>query len=310
MGPLLGHAAGWRLGRPPRLTLVPCATLGLVPWHAARTPPAADGTRRYACQEAVLSYAATGRQLIDAARREWLPIDASPVLVANPAGELLFWAAAEVEAIRAAHYPRATAYGRTSGAVTGRGLPEEVLRWLPGSPASVASLLHLACHAHTGEVPTRSSLVLAAPKSVSQDGRQRAAPSPLPVARILRQALHRPPAAPGGLVVLSACVSDLADRDHDEALTLATAMLATGVAGVVGSHWIVDNPGTPILMFMLYHFLGQGHGVAEALGAAQRWMLAPHREVPAAMPAVLADEVHHTDLAAVATWAAFTYQGR
>jgi len=308
MGPLLGHVAGWGLGRPPRLTLVPCGTLGLVPWHAARTLPAVDGTRRYACQEAVLSYAATGRQLVDAARREWLPPDANPVLVANPAGDLLFWAASEVEAIRAAQYPHATTYGRTSGPVAGRGLPEEVLRWFPGSSESVASLLHLACHAHTGEPPTRSFLALAAPRTARQDGRQRS--EPLPVARILQQALQRPPAAPGGLVVLSACVSDLADRDHDEALTLATAVLAAGAAGVVGSRWVVDNAGTPILMFMLHHGLRQGLLPADALRAAQVWMLDPGREVPGDMPQSLTDEVARTDLTAVGTWAAFTYQGR
>lgn len=307
MGPLLDHVAGWGRKRVPRLTLVPCATLGLVPWHAARGSGAAGGPRRYACQEAVLSYVATGRQLVDVARRERLPLDASPVLVANPTGDLV-WATFEVEAIRAAYYPHATTYGRPASQFGSRGLPAEVLRWLPGSLEAGASLLHLACHAFTGKTPAWSSLTLAAPKRVDHAEQRRS--EPLPVTRILQQALNRPPAAAGGLVVLSACVSDLTDRDHDEALTLATAILAAGVASVVGSRWVVDDAGTPILMFMLHHFLRQGVGPADALRAAQVWMLDPGREMPGEMPESLADEVDRTDLTAVGSWAAFTHQGR
>src|SRR6266536_3157774 len=41
-------------GREPRIVLVPGGELGLVPWHAARCP----GDLRYACQGAIISYAA------------------------------------------------------------------------------------------------------------------------------------------------------------------------------------------------------------------------------------------------------------
>ena len=56
-------------GREPRIVLVPGGELGLVPWHAARRP----GDLRYACQGAIISYAASARQFVDAARRRPRP---------------------------------------------------------------------------------------------------------------------------------------------------------------------------------------------------------------------------------------------
>ncbi|MGO4428264.1 CHAT domain-containing protein, partial [Streptomyces sp. MCAF7] len=80
MGPVL--AAVGPLGRPPRIVLVPCGALGAVAWHAARTPYGRDGrAHRYACEEAVLSYAPSGAELLRAAARDRLPIAAGQVLV-------------------------------------------------------------------------------------------------------------------------------------------------------------------------------------------------------------------------------------
>ncbi|MFG2124269.1 hypothetical protein [Streptomyces sp. NPDC048710] len=47
--------------------LVPCGRLGIVPWHAARLP--AGAPRDHVCQIMVISYAASGRQFLDAVRR-------------------------------------------------------------------------------------------------------------------------------------------------------------------------------------------------------------------------------------------------
>jgi CHAT domain-containing protein len=54
----------------------------------------------------------------------------------------------------------------------------------------------------------------------------------LSVATVLRRAEGRPP---GGLVVLSACSSDVTVREYDEALTLAAAFLGAGATGVLGA---------------------------------------------------------------------------
>jgi hypothetical protein len=68
-------------------------------------------------------------------------------------------------------------------------------------------MLHLGCHGKViGSAPGQSHLLLA-------DGQE------LRVDAILRQAKDRPPNAPGGLVSLAACSSDLAAAEYDEALT-------------------------------------------------------------------------------------------
>jgi len=51
----------------PRVVLVPADVLGAVPWAAARLP--GPGLVRYACQELVVSTAASARQLVDVAAR-------------------------------------------------------------------------------------------------------------------------------------------------------------------------------------------------------------------------------------------------
>jgi CHAT domain-containing protein len=158
------------------------------------------------------------------------------------------------------------------------------------------ALLHLACHATTGATPEDSHLVL--------DGESR-----LSVARILAAARARPADAPGGLVVLSTCASDLTTSAYDEALTLATAFLAAGAVSVVGSRWPVGDRTTACLMVMFHRYRAvDGLGDRDALRAAQRWMLDPQREFPPEVlplcpprPAALADPV---------AWAPFTHHGR
>ncbi|MDN3353857.1 CHAT domain-containing protein [Actinomadura sp. DC4] len=292
IGPLLD-----RFPSLPRLVLVPMGRLGVVPWHAARTP---DGD--YAVEKAVLSYAASGRQLVDAAHRPHLDGDA--VIVSDPTGELT-WANAEARALRR-HYPDARRLARPT-ATPGVGIadPETVLAALPSADAPGASLLHLSCHGHGLGSPADSHLRLIH----VVDGT--VAEAPLTVERILHRANGRPPAAPGGLVMLSACFSDLTVTDHDEALTLASAFLAAGAATVVGTRWQITERAATLLSVVFHHHLAHGLTPPDALRAAQLWMLDRRREPPDLPPALAAlTTTPGLDLTDPAGWAAFTHQGR
>lgn len=298
MKPLLQRAGQWGLGHLPRLVLVPAGLLSTVPWHAA----CASGSGRYACADAVLSYAASGRQLMDVAERPGMPAAASPVIVGNPAANLPF-SGLEAQAIRDRCYPAGRYLGFAAGswgrAADGTGSPEEVLAQLPGGGPGGASVLHLGCHAAAVEsAPGRSWLELA--------GGQR-----LTVEEILRRATGRPPRAAGGLVSLAACTSDRSGLQPDEALTLATAFLAAGAVTVVGARWEIPDDATSLLMFMFHYFLAaEGCPPRDALRQAQLWMIDPAREAPPLMPERLAKDARHPGHADLASWAAFTHQGR
>lgn len=209
VGPLLDHMRGWGMLRAPRLGLIPVGSLALTPWHAARRRQ--DGVERHACQDAVFSYAASARQLGDVTRRVRLPLDAAPVFVANPT-QTQVWTSIGAAAAHEAYYPAATYLGlpvRLSGGALGT--VEEVLQWLPSVQGDGASMLQLSSHACVHDSPTRSYFELA--------GGQR-----LSVAEVLDRARGRRAGAPGGLVICDSCMTDLTERDHDEVLTLGTAL--------------------------------------------------------------------------------------
>ncbi|MER7013552.1 CHAT domain-containing protein [Saccharopolyspora sp. NPDC000359] len=280
IGPLLDWLGG---DRPERIVLVPTGPLSLVPWHAAREP-AAGGQFRYACQDVVIGYAASARQFVEAARRPAVPFADRPVLVRTPD---LYWTRHEVGQIHAAHY----AHGHYLGRPGRRSVPtpDDVLAALPG-----ATLLHLGCHAEPAELPVESALRLGGGRS-------------LPVRDVLR---YR--SGPrGALVVLAACASDLTARQHDEVLTLATAFLAAGASGVVGTKWAIDDLVTAMFMIAFHHHLNNGSPEpAEALRAAQLWMLDPDRTPIPAVPPELSSHFAGTTPATPSHWAAFTYHGR
>ncbi|RKS77164.1 CHAT domain-containing protein [Actinomadura pelletieri DSM 43383] len=287
----------------PRVVLVPCGALGLVPWHAAATDR--DGRRRYAVHDLVISYAATGRQFMDVAwRPSAVPVSA-PTFVANPCPKEhpLKYAELEVRAIVDAFYPTSDVLGELEDRTTGQGDVESVLNALPHSGNSGAPVLHLACHAMARHSPTQSALYLHA-----ADGNGR-----LRVGGIIERANRHPENARGGLVVLSACGSDLTVRDHDEALTPATAFLVAGSGGVIGSRWAVNDASTAVMMFMFHHFLVDG-GLRpmDALRSAQLWMLDSARSVPGTMPrdmTELLETMSEASLTATFTWGAFTHHG-
>ena len=134
----LGAARGDRLGRSrgrrarcvprcpatarPGLVLVPADVLGAVPWAAARLP--GPGPARYACQELVISTAASARQLLDVAGRS-RRATGSVVLVGDPTGSLPR-ATEEVAALRDGPYPGPSSW-------TGR--PPPPTRCWTGCPA-------------------------------------------------------------------------------------------------------------------------------------------------------------------------------
>jgi tetratricopeptide (TPR) repeat protein len=272
VGPVLAELTG-------HLVLVPCGSLGVVPWHAAL-----DDTGRYAVAHATFSYIASGRQLCDVAGRPRREAGEDPVVVADPTSDL---ASSPKEALylRRHHYPDGEYYGVLPRGVPqdGPGSPEDVLDLLPS-----ASLLHLSCHARTGPTPAESYVELTERLTVTQ---------------VLRHTKGRPKS--GGLVVLAACASDLADREHDEALTLATAFLAAGAGSVVGTRWEVNDKRAAVLMCLFHHYLAELGKPAEALRAAQLWALDPARVLPAA----IAEVVDAVDIPLTA-WAAFSHQGR
>ncbi|KAB8166361.1 CHAT domain-containing protein [Streptomyces sp. 3MP-14] len=310
VGPLLARLAADGARRAPvRLVLVPCGNLGVVPWHAARL---AGG---HACEVAVFSYAASGAQFLEAAGRARRPVRERPVLVADPRLDLL-WAADEVLTLRAAHYQRAALYGefvtgRPPGGTSGAGTPEELLALLPGAEggangAGPASLLHIASHGEAGARPTVSALALA-----GTGGDETGDGGLLTVTRLLDRPGGGPaPGEPGPLVVLSACETDLSRRDHDEALTLTTALVARGATDAVGSRWTTGDGASALMMVVFHHQLAvEGLAPADALRAAQLWMLDPERRPPPGMDGQLAREARRPSLERVAEWAAFVHQG-
>ena len=265
--------------------------LGVIPWHAART-----GIRshpRYACSAALFTTCASARQLIDAAARDRLPVNAcSAVLVVNP-DERLGRGEEEVDGIRSAIYAEGVCLGKSGHPAGG---PSEVLACL--SASDLPAVLHLGCHAMAADTLEESRLKLSG--------------GDLPVSRILDRARIRKSGSPGGLIVLAACTSDLTLAAYDEALTLSSAFIAAGAIGVNGGRWEVDDLFTALLMFMLHRHLVQNpdQSAAEALRAAQLWMLDPRPEIPAEMQASLAAQARRRAVSSPFAWAAFTYQGQ
>jgi CHAT domain len=299
--------------RPARLVVVPCGNLGVVPWHAARLsrPPAEVGLDRpvRACDLAVLSYAPSGREFLRALSRPRAPLAERPVLLADPS-RTLSWAPAEVALVRDVFLPGALLLGHLPDAGDHpAGSPEEVVDLLTGTQGPPASLLHIAAHGRVGTRPTLSALLLAAPAEAPRAAGGRHPGADLTVTRILDSTAQGVPGDLGSLVVLSACQTDLSDRDFDEALTLATAFTARGAADTVGSRWQVSDEATAVLMAVFHRWLAEGLAPADALRSAQRWMLDESREVfreltTGRWPVALASPLHATS-----AWAAFTHQG-
>jgi CHAT domain-containing protein len=57
------------------------------------------------------------------------------------------------------------------------------------------------------------------------------------------------------LVVLSACISQLAERVGDSALSLPTGFFYAGASAVIASNWFVDDTSTARLMTRMYELI-------------------------------------------------------
>ncbi|MFF2699505.1 CHAT domain-containing protein [Streptomyces cyaneofuscatus] len=329
MGPILKEIADRRTGHrspaePPRIVLIPCGKLGLVPWHSTRMPE--DDPHDFLCQAAVVSYAASGSQFLRTVRRAPRDPADAPVLVADPSSDLDN-AQREVLALRQAYYPQARLYGAYSAVpalpetegtpdVTSdkppKGTPEEILDALAGG----ASLVHLATHGSEGPRPTRSALYLASPRPPRDSRGEKDTPGTQPnpgmltVTRLLDLPAGESGAKDGPLVVLSACETDLSSRQHDEALTLTTAFIANGARDVVGSRWTTDDGLSVLFMAVFHHYLSIEHrSPVDALRATQLWMLDPDRTDPGSLPVNLVRDITQPELSLPSVWATFIHQG-
>ncbi|MFJ4806061.1 CHAT domain-containing protein [Streptomyces murinus] len=286
-----------------RLVLVPCGELGVVPWQAAvLTPPAVYDVPRpvRACEVAVLTHAASGREFLRAAARRRMPPSERPALVFHGTDDLE-WAEDEIETLAEVHYPDAFIHRPDEDPAT----PETVLALLGGRAATPASLVHIACHGLAGPDPTRSALHLAAPAGAATGG-----------ALTLSTLLETPAEgdafrSAGPLVVCGGCETDLTTRDHDEALTVTSVMVHRLAADAVGSRWKVDDMRSEVLMLVLHDALARGLAPPDALRAAQRWMLtAPGERPPVrALKHVSARRLAEDFQGRPDTWAAFVHHG-
>jgi hypothetical protein len=284
MGDVLRFTAR-RHDRPVRLVLLPFGMLGLVPWHAACTRTR-DG-RRYAIEEAVISYSPSARMFCDGGAYLPTPIR-SALVVGDPGGDLRF-AAIEARAIHSRFYPDGSYLGRT-------GTPRDVLDWIGSSPAG-PSILHFACHAAIdSERPAEARLILGGGEELS-------------AGELLERS--RSAALDIEQVFLAACTTSITGSDHDEVFSLATSFLAAGARTVFGSLWPVPDTETSLLMFMVHRFLRvDGCPPADALHRAQLWMLSPQREIPPDLPVELRGRCHVGVRFDPVAWAGFTHYGR
>ncbi|WP_170154083.1 CHAT domain-containing protein [Actinoplanes italicus] len=298
-----------RTGRPPRIVLIPMGDLSRIPWQAARGP---DG--RYAVESIAISQAASARMLVRSATLPAVPLTPTGLIVGDPesppqagAGPLPA-ARLEAYAIRQVFYPGARYLGRRpdeSVSRSGRGTADEVRAWLTTPGPLTGGVLHLACHGfvRTGGARASAYLQLAAGSAGNDQG--------LLTAEELVALLSGVPERGLGLVVLAACQTGLSLSGFDEAYSLGTAFLAGGARTVLSSQWNVPDSATSALMFMVHRNLRvNGLPSWAALREAQLWMLDPHREIPADMPAALRARLDGVDFGVVAAWAAFVHGGQ
>jgi hypothetical protein len=285
--PLVTHTRDWTPGRAPRVMLVPLGDFAAIPYASAWTDdPAQPGGRRYAVHDLVLSQAVSARLLGEVVRRPHQPLTERVVLVPDPTGEFPY-ARATSRALLRDLYPRAEVYGRREP--NGPASTGHVLAALPGRDRQGASLLHLSTHA--AAEPTA--------RLQTQDGW-------LELSAILEQARGRAADSAGGLIITNACLTDSTRHHYDESVTLATALLAAGATGVIGTRWPIDDDTTATLTHHLHHRLALGNPPAEALRLAQLDMLDP-RPRPGLHPHLAA--LPAARIAHPASWAAFVHHG-
>jgi hypothetical protein len=268
-----------------QVVLVPCGALGSLPLHTA----AYDTSGRCLVEDFTVSFAPSARVLRHAQERAvttWPAPRLAAVSNPLPHPSPLRYADAEVAAA-AGQFPTATVMTGT----------EATKRALMRAAAS-ATHLHLACHA---EVPFAS----AAPSRLDLAGGDRLTLDEICGERLFPRAR---------LVVLSACQSALVDPlgTPEEAIGLASAVLISGVPGVIGALWPVDDLSTALLMRRFYELLlGESLEPAQALGRAQCWLAGlSGAEAAALLPGSSIDASQVRPFQDRYYWAAFVFIGR
>jgi len=290
VGPLVREIDGWSLGRPARLAVVPLGELAAIPLAAAWRPdPTVRGGRRYAVHDVTLTQAVSARLLLDVLRRRHRDLTERVVFAVDPTGEFPH-ARDTAKGLAARQYPTAEYYGRKK-APDGPLTDDVLLAALPGRTEPGASLLHLSTHGRLLPTPALRTI----------EGW-------LPLTRILDRSRGRPPESAGGLVITNACLTDSTRAHYDESVTLATAMLAAGVTGVVGTRWPIDDDTAAVLTSRLHLHLQMGRAPAEALREAQLDLLESRPGSRAGLNPHLA-ALPDDRLAHPASWAGYVHHG-
>jgi CHAT domain-containing protein/tetratricopeptide (TPR) repeat protein len=288
----------------PRVVLVPCGLLGMLPLHAAWRPdPTMRTGRRYVLDDVLVSYAASARLLGEAHRVAASVRDDGVLVVEEPrpvrAAELPA-AATEATAVLARFPAERRCHLRHEKADH-----DSVLRAMAQAP-----IWHFACHARAApQIPQEAGILLASDRWLRVEDMLD------PLWRGRSQAR---------LAVLSACETGVSGTElADEVIGLPTVMQLAGAAGVVASLWPVRDRAAAILMGTFHRLWREDHAdPSAALRAAQIWMRDAdaeelHRAFPGLAPRPPTRSQAARQLLADApppygdpvTWGAFTFSG-
>lgn len=236
-----------------RIILVPTGLLGLLPLHAATLGEGSAFQDKFE-----IAYTPSARALAASrsVRENILNKPKSCLAIGNPLPTdygSLNWARIEAEEVVTAFTPGQNQLLLETAAeltVVQNSLPKH-------------SYLHFACHGlFNPDQPLTSGLIMAHNQLLTLD---------FLLAKTRLKATR--------LVVLSACQTAITDFQNvpDEAIGLPAGFLRTGVPGVIGSLWSVDDPTTWLLMARFYYYhLKKDMEPAAALSLAQQWL----RELP------------------------------
>jgi CHAT domain-containing protein len=231
-----------------RITLIPTGNLSLLPLHAAWTSDLTEPTgRRYALDDIHITYAPNAKSLTAAQTIANRIQPTSILAIDNPSQDL------------------PNSHREIDSAING--FPHHtILRHQQATIETVkiglktATIAHFSCHG-TADLnsPLNSGLLMS-------DG-----------LLTLKDILALNLTETGGLrlAILSACETGIIGLDNaDEAISLPTGLLQSGVAGVIASLWSVSDLST-MMMLKRFYDLWRKDGLEPsiALRQAQQWMI-------------------------------------
>jgi tetratricopeptide (TPR) repeat protein len=230
-----------------RLFIVPHRELHYVPMAALWFDNSGEGPNRlYMCQRFQVSVVPSASYLVYILKQQRrAPPMTQSLVLGNPTQDL---PAAEAEAAAVAKLLR------VKPVLGAKALRDRVLHLV-----EMQAVVHIASHGTYDEHdPLLSGLLLA-------DGR-------LSVEDLLDARI------PADLLALSGCLTGISEQQPgDELVGLARAALAAGVPSIITTLWEVPDDPTREFFARFYGYLLKGMGKDEAIGAAQRSMLADER---------------------------------